>query len=105
MKKVIALCLSLACFTGCTAVVTPGVSSVPVDSSEIAKSTLLGENCLSWVLGLGPFGSASIKEVLDKNADKKITLIDHKQGWYLFTSNYCVQVYGYPVSAKTVSLK
>ena len=95
MKKIAGLCLCVALFTGCAAVYTPTSSSVPIDSAEIAKSTLLGENCMNWFFGLGPFGDASIKSIMDSNPGKKVTLVDHKTGWYLVASDYCIKVYGY----------
>jgi hypothetical protein len=95
MKKVIFLLFSSALLGGCIAAITPSVSNVPVDSSEIAKSQLLGEDCLTYFLLFGPFGDASIKNIIDKNPGKKITLIDHKVRNFLLVSQGCQMVYGY----------
>jgi hypothetical protein len=93
MKKVLAGILCVAMLSGCARVMTSSFGSV--DSAEIAKSSYLGENCMSWFLFFGPFGDASIKSVIDKNAGKKITLVDHKFTPGFFTSTACSQVYGY----------
>lgn len=95
MKRIIAGLLLAGSLTGCAAVMTPAASSIPVDSAEIAKSKLLGESCMTWYLFFGPFGSASIKEIMDQNAGKKITLIDHKVAPGFFVNQRCNQVYGY----------
>ena len=95
MKKMLVIIVSAFMFSGCASVMTPVTSSIPVNAAEIAKSELLGENCMSWFLIFGPFGDASIKPLIDKNAGKKITLIDIKHEPGNFSRKQCVQVYGY----------
>lgn len=94
MKKMLLGALCAVMLSGCAAVMTPVGSTVPVDSSEIAKSSMLGENCMTWFLMFGPFGDASIKPVLDRNAGKKVTLIDYKYDAGFLTRSQCVQIYG-----------
>ncbi|MBI4683327.1 MAG: hypothetical protein HY757_09550 [Nitrospirae bacterium] len=95
MKKLVMLAMCISLLSGCITAITPVSSNVPVDSSEIAKSELIGEDCVSYYFIFGPFGDASIKHVIDKNPGKKITLIDYEWSAFPFFRSFCSKVYGY----------
>lgn len=96
IKRFILMSAFVSLTAGCVSHLTPMAVNVPIVPSEVAKSKLLGENCSRIVLfAFGPFGDTSIKEILERNKNSKVTFIDYKVSNFFVMQEYCSQVYGY----------
>jgi len=89
-------CLFFSFFAGCTNALTPVVINTPLVPSEIAKSRVIDENCVSTILYVfGRSGNATLKDVIDMHKPNKITLVDYEFRDSFFKQDYCLIVYGY----------
>ena len=99
MKKKIAcgaVLLATAVFmSGCVGMVSPAANNVPINPVEIAKSTRIGDSCAQFILGMGPIGNMSIKDVLAQHKVSKVDLIEYEINNYVLVQKVCVIVYGH----------
>ena len=93
--KMLAIFGFLVFATGCISFnATPIVSTIQVNPSEMAQSTLLGTECGStWIFG--GEGQLGIQKILKANPGKKITFVDYSFSWRFFSGDVCMAVYGY----------
>jgi len=96
IHKIVLIFALLLVVTGCTNAMTPVVINAPLVPSEIAKSRVIDENCVSTIFYIfGRNGDATLKDVIDMHKPNKITLVDYEFRDSFFKQDYCLIVYGY----------
>jgi hypothetical protein len=84
--------------TGCSAVLTPGVTTYPV-TSDVDFTTLSnlrhGESCAKTILYIfGPSGRASVAAAAQAAGLKSVKYVDNRYDNNIFRQRYCVIAYG-----------
>jgi hypothetical protein len=99
MKKHIVLLLMVGAFailTGCSLQRSQVLNNTDLSRFDFSDASSLKEStvCATYVLGLGPFGNASVMDAIKNGGIKTVKVVDYKYGWYLLVSKNCVVVYG-----------
>jgi hypothetical protein len=92
------LLLAALAFTGCSAVLTPGVTTYPVDSDvdlTQLSSMKRGESCARTILFIfGPNGRASVAAAAEAGALSRVRYVDNRYDNNVLRQRYCVVAYG-----------
>jgi hypothetical protein len=92
----IVLSLFIVLFAGCAVQSTPVLNNTDLSRFDFSQAASLkeGSACATYVLGLGPFGSASVMDAIKEGKIKTVKVVDYKHTWLLLVSKDCVTVYG-----------
>jgi hypothetical protein len=84
--------------TGCSAVLTPGVTTYPVDSDvDLAQLSSMkrGESCARTILFVfGPNGRASVAAAAQAGGLSRVRYVDNRYDNNVIRQRYCVIAYG-----------
>jgi len=96
MKIGILFALVTLSFAGCTAISTPVLNQVNLSESDFSKvdSMKRGEDCSSYVLFFGPFGSQSLRTAVRNGKISHVKAVDEEVSTYVVYSKSCIIAYG-----------
>ncbi len=93
-RKILAVTV-LVLTTGCATTMSPVINTT--DLKEIDFSTMSlkeGEDCATYYLGIGPFGTAKVSVAARAARIKKVYLVNNSFKFNVFSWSHCVSVQG-----------
>jgi hypothetical protein len=81
-------------FSGCGFTITPATNITTLNQADFSQDLITGKSCVTYVLGMGPFGSMSIVDAAKHAAISKVLVVEYSTSNFLVGNQLCVVVYG-----------
>ena len=96
--SIVATALGSAAVLGCTGLITPAITTYPVDQAmdfSQLQTMKRGESCSTTILGIfGPNGDATVASAARGAGITQVRYVDNRIRNYLLWYRFCVVAYG-----------